>query len=1035
MTRIRIGWVEFRDAASRRCLRWRRFPFAVLVGTMLALPILGAEAASGAGAQGKASLDRDFQDPPSSVRPGFVWSWPGAFLDDNELRAEIEEMVAAGFGHAQHLESPGGSLTTPPESWPPEIFGWGTRPWAEHVRAVFEAGHDNDFTFDLAPSSLWPWRSPAVSGENVELSVQQLTWAEESLTGPSEREGPVPPPPPADLDQDSARLVAVTAARRVPGTNEDGEKLLDPESVVNLTGDVEDDGSLRWGVPPGEWILFAFWQGPTRDRSATDPSGRVFDHLNRDALDAATDYLDEHLFAHLGSLPRRSGFMINEAELGTYGGRLAWTGPFLEEFQSRRGYDLTRYLPALSTSPLGMGYFSDGVSNTIYDFPGSAGERIRRDYEQTLTELWVDNHIAPATRWANGHGLKSAGRAFGAGDLGLELIATSKAYDVPDVDDAHDNRIDFARTISSGARLSGANQVSGEFSILYKGTFESTLELLKQVGDRRFAGGLNKLILEGYSYKTGKFIDGIVWPSDWWTGPPTFRQPWSPEEDPQWQHLPRLADYWARAQAVLRAGEPVTDVALYRDAYGYDMNVFDRMGPLGFPDGRDGDPGDTSEPALNSALTRSGLSFDIVNPDTVSERGTKVKRGRLVVQRPGYKALVVDLDSSKRQGFVDNTQAMAARVARRLVAFAGQGLPIVFVGRFPLRGVSYRNPEAENAALEDAVAELKQHPNVRLAEDEAGVPAALAALGVEGDLSFDGVEQSGEPCGAVSQCVYSVHRRTGKGDYWFIYNADREPTRFTGAFNTARGSAPHIWDLWSGDRRPVGLYRKPGEGRVEVPIELAPGESTVIAFTQGGNEKHVISTTAEDVLVHNKRLFLRSTKGGEASATLSDGREVSVDLGDLPDPLEPEAWDLHVDGAVPEGEETHDLELAELADWREIPELEHTSGTGTYRSTVALPGSWVDQGRGAYLELGRVEGGVQVRVNGRLVHPAAVPPPRFDVGPFLRRGENTIEVELTTTLKNRLVEMGSPWADNSETQPYGLLGPVRLVPYAERAVG
>jgi hypothetical protein len=59
---------------------------------------------------------------------------------------------------------------------------------------------------------------------------------------------------------------------------------------------------------------------------------------------------------------------------------------------------------------------------------------------------------------------------------------------------------------------------------------------------------------------------------------------------------------------------------------------------------------------------------------------------------------------------------------------------------------------------------------------------------------------------------------------------------------------------------------------------------------------------------------------------------------------------------------------------------------------------------------------------------------RFDVGPFLRRGHNTIEVELTTTFKNRLVDIGSPWADDAETQPYGLLGPVRLVPYAERAV-
>jgi hypothetical protein len=226
---------------------------------------------------------------------------------------------------------------------------------------------------------------------------------------------------------------------------------------------------------------------------------------------------------------------------------------------------------------------------------------------------------------------------------------------------------------------------------------------------------------------------------------------------------------------------------------------------------------------------------------------------------------------------------------------------------------------------------------------------------------------------------------------------------------------------------------------VNVPIELAPRESVVVGFEHPA-KRHVVETSAEEVIVRDGDLYLRSTDDDEATATLSDGREVSVELPALPGAIEPGAWQLHVDGALPEGEETHDLELTALSDWREVPELEHTSGTGTYRTTVTLSHDWFGDGRGGYLEIGRFEGGgVQVRVNGMLVHPTAVPSPRLDIGPFLRKGENVIEVELTTTLKNRLVEMstrvdGYQRFAGTPTQAYGLIGPVRIVPYAQREV-
>lgn len=1001
---------------TRRSIVCRRRHILKLAVAGLLVLLAGGEAS----AAGR-SLAQEFADPSPASQPRFTWWWPGPAVKDAELRAEVNEMAAAGFGGAQIFEA---RLGLPRTGNPPETDMWGTPHWAARIRAAMEAARRRGFRIDVNASSEWPWTSPAVGA-----GAQELAFGRVAVNGPAEYVKA--PPAPVRSAPGARKLVAVTAAR--------GGARLDPRSAVDLTSTVDGNGVVHWKVPPGKWVLFAFWQrGMTEARAKGAPP--FVDYLRRESAEAAMKYLDDGLFDVLGrDLVAAVGDQFHEDSLDG-GWPLFWTDDFLAEFRARRGYDLTRFLPALS--------FRVGQARPpAHDFTTTAGVRVRRDYNQTLTELWVDEHVRPVREWANRHGLESAGRAT-PGVIGLDVLAVAKEYDVPDIDQFN-LPIDWVRTITSGARLSGARKASVEIADLENQDYMITPAALMAMVDKGFAGGANEIFPHGYPYK---FAAGATWPS-WWPyssdhGPYGYLFD-APDPTigaygegitstlPLWRHLPRLAGYMARGQALLRVGRPVTDVAVYRDAY-----HFDPTEPIG-------DGPDFPEPALNSSLTRSGFGYDFVNPATLAERATRMAGGRLIVQRPGYKALVVELDASRRVGVVDNSDAMPVPAARRLLAFARAGLPIVFVGRFPRRSVSYRDPAREDAAVRRVVAALKRSRSVRLARDEAAVPGALAALGVRPDLALGRAARSspGERhlsgpararraaprrCGNGAPCVYSVHRRTARGDYWYVWNAGAEPARFRGAFAAGR-RAPERWDLWSGERRPIGLYRSAGR-RVEVPLSLGSGEATVIAFHRRARS-HVVSTDAEEVVARDGRLFLRSTRGGVARARLSDGRRRTVDLGRLPSPVSPRTWDLHVDGAVPKGTERRDVRLTGLVDWRRIHALRNTSGTGTYRTTVTLPAT------GAYLELGRVEGGVQVRVNGRLVHPAVVPPPRIDLGP-LRRGPNRIEIELTTTLKNRLTALGRRGVPGFarfplrpiKTQPYGLLGPVRLIPYAERPI-
>ncbi|MEA2123231.1 MAG: hypothetical protein QOI80_13, partial [Solirubrobacteraceae bacterium] len=166
-----------------------------------------------------------------------------------------------------------------------------------------------------------------------------------------------------------------------------------------------------------------------------------------------------------------------------------------------------------------------------------------------------------------------------------------------------------------------------------------------------------------------------------------------------------------------------------------------------------------------------------------------------------------------------------------------------------------------------------------------------------------------------------------------------------------------------------------------------------------------------------------------------------VRLPALPEPLAPARWQLRVDGVGPNGPEPHDLTLDTLADWRDIGELSGTSGTGTYTATVDVPARWLSRRRGVYLQLGAIGGASQSAVNGTATGPQVVPETRTDITRLLHPGANALRVVVATTLKNKLVAQargGDPnaaiYLAQPATQPYGLLGPVRLVPFSRTRV-
>jgi hypothetical protein len=203
---------------------------------------------------------------------------------------------------------------------------------------------------------------------------------------------------------------------------------------------------------------------------------------------------------------------------------------------------------------------------------------------------------------------------------------------------------------------------------------------------------------------------------------------------------------------------------------------------------------------------------------------------------------------------------------------------------------------------------------------------------------------------------------------------------------------------------------------------------------------HATSTTADDVVFGERDgLRIRASRNGTYTTRLSNGRSVKSSIRGLPAPRTLSGWHLSVDDWRPGASATatvkvrHELDLDSLRVWPEIPELEDASGVGRYSARVRLDGEWTDRDRGARLELGPLFDSVRLKVNGQRVGYVDPDNPVVDISRYLRKGWNALEVEVATTLRNR-VRTVRPRHAGFERQSYGLVGPVRLVAYGEEEI-
>ncbi|MDR0761255.1 MAG: hypothetical protein LBF74_14285 [Treponema sp.] len=951
--------------------------------------------------------------PPVEFWPDVRWWLAEGFHTEETLKKDIAMLYEAGFGAAEFLAMDEHGIDH-------GKYGWGSEEWTHDTHTVIRETTARGMGASFTSGTNWSNANLITIKPDDRAAAKELDFTAESLKDRESRSGPLQKASLKMPNVNVQELVAVVAAKKTGAAN--GRVFLDKDSVQLLTGKVRGE-TLDWAAPGGEWELFTFWLHGT-GQTAT-PSAAVsytVNYIDRYGIDALMGYWDrEVLMPELRENIRKNGrvqMYMDSLELSTHGkGGQFWGYHFIEEFKNRRGYDLSSYLPFIIRKDTYMGgpftyryrYEPDPASPEGVRFIG----KLRNDLYQTMTELYIDNMLKPMQRWLHTVGMEL--RAEISYGMPFEISIPGKY-----VDGIETESLEFASQIEPYRNLAGPVHLFGKLYSSETGAtmmnYQMGLDFYTQIVYTQFAAGVARTVFHGYSSIAGS-EGATYWPGHegMW---PLFSERFGCRQ-PAYQHYNDWTGMIARYQYLLRQGKPRVDLGILRLDYNFN-NLYIALGNEKklYKNSlmRDNKGIYWQDPGLQNR----GWTYDYFAPQILEDESIRFSEGLLAPEGPGYRALII------------YQEEMPLSSARRILQWAQEGLPVILVNgvteqirlqvsktHVKAASVTPFNGESDEE-LARVIGELKKLPNVKEIENQAETPGVL-----EKDLGIKPRAAFGVPNKNILTCL----REDGEKRYLFVYNylyTRKEP--FAVEISLEGEGSPWRIDCWTGKIERIGAYRVE-EGRTTVGLSLMPGEAAMIVLDCSGKGAfHAVDAEGCEVLILDGKPVLKTQKSGGYTIKFSDGREAGAEVT-VPAPVEIRHWDLEVEdwneGDQKEIIEDRGLGLVtrevyfetkktlipvgktELKPWKDIPGLgPEVSGVGYYRAAFTLPADWGTD-KGALLHIGSTNGNsAAVYVNGAKAPAYDFNRKAVDITALVQPGENTLTVEVSSTLNNRLLARG-----------------------------
>lgn len=1039
-----------------------------------------------------------YDEIETRYRPDLRWWLAEGLNTDETLRKNVREISDSGFGAAEFLAMPEPGADSSIYGWGSQEWTNDTRLIIDEATKRdlgFSLTSGSHWANANLPDT-YTWQGEPYTPDN-KAAAKELDYAT-ILLRPGERFQGILPLPVKVGSQKSGSQVegdihataatytthqfqGVVAAKLIKSRAESGQDFgyaqgggtgtLAFGTLTDLTDRVHEAGGeyrLDWTAPDnGDYALFAYWMhGTGQTASPSVSTNYTINYVDRYGVEALIDYWEEIVLTEdLKATIRRNGrgeIYMDSLELNTYGaGGVYWGYHIKEEFRRRMGYDITPFLPLITMN----GVRVQSRAAKQYDYIAESDEhnatagKLRADFYRVLSDMYVENVLEPLQRWL--HSLNMTLRAEPSYGMPYEISTPARCIDGIETESfAQVADIDLFRGMSGAAHMYGRT-FSSETGAVRGRNYYYNMDDWTQLCYLQFAEGVSRTVFHGYSAIEGSEAD-TYWPGH--EGMYTFFSERFNSRQPASLHYPAWTRMLARNQKVLRQGVPARDIAILRTDYFF-INY-------GQPAGYDTFATNYSMHDIpyywqDLSLQRAGYTYDYFSPLLLEDEANISWTGReLQPHGPAYRALIV------------YQQGIELSAAKRLLAIVRDGLPLLFVNNNTeivahdgtvaahKRAASVSKHLGDSdAALAKVIAELKALPNVREVEAPGDALAVLEQLGVRPRVAFE----------EANSKILTMSRRdeATKTFYTFAYSykfdLSKNDNPYTFTMSLEGEGTPYQINDWTGEVREIGLYRVLN-GRTHVTVTLRPGESRLIALDLGSpGEQHAVSTTSDAVFAHNGGLFAVAFASGQYETTLAGGQTVSTSIR-VPKPFSLPTWDIVVEDWN-EGEKVVNTEEkfghvttevyyttrktrlefpgSPLLPWKELPatdeqlavlagekpSMAHVSGIGVYTASFTLPVDWSEE-NGALLCIDSAGGGtLEVQVNGKDAPGVNTRTLQLDISGLLKPGENSIRIEVASTLTNRMLQRRyhdkqSGWTEEFPTvQSYGLTGEVRIVPY------
>ena len=855
-----------------------------------------------------------------------------------------------------------------------------------------------------------------------------------------------------------------------------GTGVIDFSTLTDVTEDVKEENgvyTLDWQAPDdGQYALLVYWMhGSSQTATPSVSTNYTVNYIDTYGMEAVIDYWENVILTdEMREAIKENGkgeIYMDSLELRTEGaGGILWGYNFKEEFKNRKGYDITPYLPLITepvsatrttADPIEYDYTVEGEENLQF------AEKVRNDFYDVSSALYVENVLKPLQEWLHSIGMTL--RAEPSYGMYFEISTPGKYLDDVETESFAQNAdVDLFRGLLGSANMYNVPLSSETGAIWYNtepSNYTRPMDDWTQLCYLQFANGVSRTVFHGYSAIEGSEGD-TQWPGHegmyaYCTGRWNSRQPAAKD-------FQDFTDMLSRNQKVLRQGTPSRDIAVLRTDYSY-YNY-------GYEDGKDTPYYNNQmydEPYYFSdeSLQQAGYTYDYFSPQLLEDE-----------ENVSWDSTALQPDGAAYQALIVYQETLEKSSAEKLLQIAKDGLPIVFVNNndetLTLTGEKYHNGEAGsrskfvNDSDEEVKAitdQMKELDNVVVAESPEGALEALQSVGVYPRVTFT------EP----NNKILTISRNDAENNIYYTYaysykaevSRDEEPYTFT--MDIAKEGAPYTINDWTGEVTKLGDYEIK-DGHTFVTVTLQPGESTIVALDLNASAEdtvHAVSVSEAKAEIIDDTLTLVAEKSGDYDTTLSTGETVTTSVT-VPDPITLTDFDITIedwnagDKVVNKeekfGHETTEVyyetkktsltfENSKLVPWKDLPatqeqldslgyenaEMKDVSGIGTYETTFTLPDDWTGS-NGAYLQLDNANGGsVAVYVNGEKADGVNTRTLKVDVSKLVKAGENTLKIEVATSLYNRLVQrdyynfLGDDL--DLEAYEYGLTGNVTIVPY------